>query len=57
MADAAKAYTSSEGTHLKPRDLMETGYEMICKDPSVPAGGSIACVAVARPDGFLDVAK
>jgi protein phosphatase PTC7 len=57
MAEAAEAYTSSEGTYLSPRDLMETGYEMICRDPSVPAGGSTACVAVAHSDGVLDVAK
>jgi protein phosphatase PTC7 len=36
---------------------MQRGYEAICRDKSVPAGGSTACVGVARADGTLEVAN
>ncbi|KAJ6783671.1 hypothetical protein PWT90_06741 [Aphanocladium album] len=36
---------------------MQVGYDAICADKSVLAGGSTACVAVASPDGRLDVAN
>ncbi|KAF6837626.1 5-azacytidine resistance protein azr1 [Colletotrichum plurivorum] len=42
---------------LRARALMQTGYQAICEDNTVIAGGSTACVAVASPDGNLDVAN
>lgn len=36
---------------------MQKGYEEICKDPSVKAGGSTACVGIAKGDGTLEVAN
>lgn len=42
---------------LTARKLMQLGYDAICADGSVRAGGSTACVAVASPDGHLDVAN
>ena len=36
---------------------MQRGYEDICKDDTVRAGGSTACVAVAKGDGGLEVAN
>ncbi|XWW93549.1 hypothetical protein V2A60_001482 [Cordyceps javanica] len=42
---------------LTARKLMQLGYDAICDDKGVRAGGSTACVAVASPDGHLDVAN
>ncbi|KAK2624461.1 hypothetical protein QTJ16_006411 [Diplocarpon rosae] len=57
---AHAAYTHSPGDWESPlgaRSLMQRGYEEICRDETVPAGGSTACVAVAREDGLLEVAN
>ena len=42
---------------VAPWDLLQAGYDDLVADPSVTAGGSTACVAVARPDGELELAK
>lgn len=42
---------------LGARSLMQKGYEAICRDKTVPAGGSTACVAIAKGDGSLEVAN
>lgn len=42
---------------LGARSLMQRGYEDICRDASVPAGGSTACVGIAKGDGVLEVAN
>jgi protein phosphatase PTC7 len=39
------------------RSLMQHGYDAICEDKTVRAGGSTACVAIAKADGTLDVAN
>lgn len=59
MANTAYTHTSDDGksSPLSARGLMQTGYERICDDSSVRAGGSTACVAVARGDGTLEVAN
>jgi protein phosphatase PTC7 len=36
---------------------MQRGYEDICRDNAVPAGGSTACVAIAKGNGNLEVAN
>lgn len=36
---------------------MERGFQDICNDKSVPAGGSTACVAIAKGSGMLEVAN
>jgi protein phosphatase PTC7 len=53
------AQTTLEWTHgrLTPRMLMEIGYQNIIDDPTVPAGGSTACVGIAGPDGALQIAN
>lgn len=58
MAAAAYA-TQSENTSspITARSLMQTGYEAICADPAVPAGGSTAVVGLFAPDGSLEVAN
>lgn len=58
MARSALDFASdSGGKKLKPRQLMEAGYSAVTRDKGIHAGGSTACVAVARSDGFLEVAK
>jgi protein phosphatase PTC7 len=58
MAHAAYTYRPSRGgAPLNARSLMQRGYEEICKDESVRAGGSTACVAIAKGDGTLEVAN
>lgn len=58
---AAVAYehgpTAAAKTPLTARRLMQKGYEAVCSDGSVHAGGSTACVALAAPDGILEVAN
>ncbi|KAH8126476.1 protein serine/threonine phosphatase 2C [Trichoderma asperelloides] len=57
MAAVAYEYPSGNDAPLTARKLMQKGYEAVCEDPNVPAGGSTACVAIARPEGVLDVAN
>ncbi|OPB41449.1 Protein phosphatase 2C-like protein [Trichoderma guizhouense] len=57
MAAAAYEYPSTSDKPLTARKLMQMGYDAVCKDANVPAGGSTACVAIARPGGVLDVAN
>lgn len=42
---------------LTARGLMQVGYESICADSSVPAGGSTAVVGLLDPAGSLEVAN
>lgn len=58
MAHAAYTHKAADWSPpLGARSLMQRGYEDICNDESVPAGGSTACVAVAKGDGSLEVAN
>lgn len=58
MAYAANTYKSNgEISPYNAQSLMQRGYEDICRDDNVPAGGSTACVAIAKGDGTLDVAN
>ena len=58
MANAAyKFKEDSNLKSLKPRELIQMGYQSIVEDNSIAAGGSTACVGVARKDGTLEVAK
>lgn len=57
---AAAAYSYSQTDTQRPitaRSLMQAGYEAICADPSVPAGGSTAVVGLLDPKGTLEVAN
>lgn len=42
---------------LSARSLMQKGYEAIANDETVKAGGSTACVGIAKEDGSLEVAN
>lgn len=58
MATAARNHRPESALHrLSPRQLMQQGYDAVCRDRSLRAGGSTACIAVADPDGTLDVAN
>lgn len=57
MARAAAEDAGGEGAASSARALMQKGYEDVCQDASVKAGGSTACVVVARASGQLDVAN
>ncbi|KAI1142801.1 protein serine/threonine phosphatase 2C [Hypoxylon sp. FL0543] len=57
---AAAAYEHKQNTGeltLTARSLMQRGYDDVCKDGSIHAGGSTASVAIASEDGKLEVAN
>ena len=56
-AAAAYEHGSHPDSPLTARRLMQMGYEGVCNDKSVRAGGSTACFAVASADGALDLAN
>ncbi|KAF1739063.1 Protein phosphatase 2C 7, mitochondrial [Beauveria bassiana] len=56
-ADTTSAAAATPANSLSARKLMQLGYDAICADKTVLAGGSTACVAVASPDGRLDIAN
>jgi protein phosphatase PTC7 len=58
MAHAAYTYQAAEwDSGMGARALMQRGYEDICRDDNVLAGGSTACVGIAKGDGGLEVAN
>lgn len=57
MAAAAYGYPAHSQQPLTARMLMQAGYEAICVDPAVPAGGSTAVVGLLDPAGTLEVAN
>ena len=57
MGDAAYQHDSAASPPLTARKLMQKGYDAVCNDSSLHAGGSTACVAIAASDGTLDVAN
>lgn len=57
MALAAYDHQPSFGPPLTAKGLMQKGYDDVCKDKSIHAGGSTACVAIASEDGKLEVAN
>lgn len=42
---------------LTARQLMQNGYEAVCHDSTIKAGGSTAVVGILTPDGILEVAN
>jgi protein phosphatase PTC7 len=57
MALAAYEHKPGVSPPLSARGLMQKGYDDVCNDKSIHAGGSTACVAVASEDGKLEVAN
>lgn len=58
MALAAYDHTLDDARPpLTARTLMQDGYDQVCDDKSIPAGGSTACVTILSEDGVMDVAN
>ncbi|KAJ5122822.1 hypothetical protein N7526_009759 [Penicillium atrosanguineum] len=56
MAETALAWGKS-AEKLRPKQLLQTGYDQIVADPTIKAGGSTASVGVALPDGRVELAN
>jgi protein phosphatase PTC7 len=58
MAGAANTYPEAmpQGP-LRPKELMQFGYNRVAEDPDIEAGGSTACVATAESNGHVEIAK
>jgi protein phosphatase PTC7 len=58
MACAARAWPlDGKSSSLHPKDLLQVGYDEVIKDEKIVGGGSTACLAVAEPDGNVEVAN
>ncbi|KAF2186825.1 protein serine/threonine phosphatase 2C [Zopfia rhizophila CBS 207.26] len=58
MACAARIWPQGAKTNsLHPKDLLQVGYDEVIADKSIVGGGSTACLAVAEPDGNVEVAN
>jgi protein phosphatase PTC7 len=58
MSCAARAWPhGSNTTSLHPRDLLQVAYDEVIEDDSIEGGGTTACLAVAEPDGNVEVAN
>jgi len=49
--------TGGKGAPLTARKLMQKGYEAVCHDPTIKAGGSTAIVGLLTDQGVLEVAN
>ncbi|KXX78158.1 Protein phosphatase 2C 7, mitochondrial [Madurella mycetomatis] len=56
-ATAAAATMGGTGKPLTARQLMQKGYEAVCHDPAIKAGGSTAVVGLLTANGTLEVAN
>jgi protein phosphatase PTC7 len=56
MAQNAKEFKGSSNK-IRAGALLQQGYEGLVDDSSISGGGSTACVAVAKSDGHVEVAK
>lgn len=59
MRETAEACSGDQSSNerLDALQLLWQGYSKLCSDRSIKGGGSTACVAIANPDGALNVAK
>ncbi|KAF2271969.1 5-azacytidine resistance protein-like protein azr1 [Westerdykella ornata] len=48
---------ASSRKSLHPMDLLQVGYDEVIRDRDIVGGGSTACLAVAEPDGNVEVAN
>lgn len=56
MAQSALSWTQP-ANELRPKNLLQAGYDAIVADPAVKAGGSTASVGIALPDGRVELAN
>jgi protein phosphatase PTC7 len=58
MTCAARSWPQgSNTTSLHPKDLLQVAYDEVTEDDSIEGGGSTACLAIAEPDGNVEVAN
>jgi protein phosphatase PTC7 len=58
MSCAARAWPQgAKSQSLHPKDLLQVGYDEVIEDDGIVGGGSTACLAVAEPDGNVEVAN
>jgi protein phosphatase PTC7 len=58
MACAARSWPHGfNTTSLHPKDLLQVAYDEVTDDESIEGGGSTACLAVAEPNGNVEVAN
>lgn len=58
MACTARTWSERlNTTRLHPRELLQTAYDEVIDDEAIVGGGSTACLAVADPDGSVEVAN
>lgn len=55
MAEAT--YRPEKESDLKPRNILQKGYDQVQRDRGIEAGGSTATVAALEPNGNMEVAK
>ncbi|CEL08306.1 hypothetical protein ASPCAL11457 [Aspergillus calidoustus] len=56
MAESALAW-DQPADQLRAKSLLQTGYDMVVADKSVPAGGSTASVGIGLEDGRVELAN
>ncbi|KAG9651177.1 protein serine/threonine phosphatase 2C, partial [Aureobasidium melanogenum] len=54
---AQKTHRPETEGDLKPRNLLQYGYEKVMSDRSIQAGGCTACIGAIEPSGALEVAN
>lgn len=57
MAREALDWDTSTLGRLHAKSLIQRGYDRLQQDRTIVAGGSTACVGIARPDGTVELAK
>ena len=53
----AKIALKWNGGELKPKELLQIGYQTTITDPTISAGGTTACVAVTNKEGRMQIAN
>ena len=57
MIEVAENANASAESLLGAQKLLQSGYDAVVADETISGGGSTACVAVGRDNGYLEVAK
>ncbi|GAB7352718.1 hypothetical protein MBLNU459_g3073t1 [Dothideomycetes sp. NU459] len=54
---AGQTYRPRSESDLKPKNLLQFGYDEVLKDRKILAGGSTACLAAIEPNGNIEAAN